>query len=146
MKSTKLVVLLSLAAAISQAQAPQAPQAPQPPKNKGTVGFGSTPTQADIYCAGYISAEHVPETRFVAAGGQSPDQSRYSAQHEFIFIRGKDMKEGDRFVILRHAVDPNHYESYKGQKAAVKDLGEPYFERGYVRVIDVQKEIAIAVP
>jgi outer membrane protein OmpA-like peptidoglycan-associated protein len=56
------------------------------------------------------------------------------------------MKVGDRFTIVRHARDPNYYESYRGQKASIREAGDVYFEMGFVRVVDVQKETAAAVP
>ena len=47
---------------------------------------------------------------------------------------------------MRRVRDFNHYEFYRGAKAAVHALGQPYFERGYVRVINVQNNVAAAVP
>jgi outer membrane protein OmpA-like peptidoglycan-associated protein len=99
-----------------------------------------------MYCSGFITTEHVPDARYVAAGWNSPDQTRYAAVHDFIYIHGRDMKEGDRYLIVRHVKDPNTYETYAGQRGLIRDAGEPYFEVGYVRVIDVQKDTAVAVP
>jgi len=105
------------------------------------------PTASDMYCGGFIASEKIPTNHYVVAGWNSPDQTRYASQSvDVLYIHGKDMKEGDRFEIIRRAKDPNHYEYYPGQNAAVKELGEPYFELGYVRVTEVQKETAIAVP
>lgn len=100
---------------------------------------------AELYCSGFITADKVPQGHFVAAGWNSFDQTRFAGSADYVYLRGHDMKTGDRFTIVRRAKDPNHYESYKGQKAAIRDAGEPYFELGYVRVIDVQKDTAVAV-
>ncbi len=51
---------------------------------------------------------------------------------------------GIRFV--RHVKDPNHFELYKGQAAAVRAAGETYFELGSVKIMSVQKDTGIAVP
>jgi hypothetical protein len=40
--------------------------------------------------------------------------------------------------------DTNHYEIYSGQKSAVHDHGEPYFEMAIVQVNEVQKDTGIA--
>jgi outer membrane protein OmpA-like peptidoglycan-associated protein len=112
----------------------------------GRKALGNAPTPADMYCAGFITNEHVPTDRFVAAGWYSPDQTRFAAPIDYIYIHGHDIKEGDLFSIVRHVTDANHYEFYPGQKSAIRNAGEPYFEMGYVRVIDVQKNTAVAVP
>ncbi|MGH9571700.1 MAG: hypothetical protein ACRD4F_18815, partial [Candidatus Angelobacter sp.] len=143
--------MLVLAASLSAQQTSGAPAlqaAPATPQKGRTMALniGNSPTAADLYCAGFISADHVPEARFVAGGWNSPDQTRFAASADYIYIHGKDMKEGDRFQIVRHAKDPNHYELFHGQNAAIHSAGEIYFELGYVRVIDVQKQTAIAVP
>ena len=37
------------------------------------------------------------------------------------------MKEGDRYQIVRHVKDPNHYEFFHGQKAAVRQCRRDIF-------------------
>jgi hypothetical protein len=97
-----------------------------------------------MYCSGFITTEKVPDKLFVAAGHNSPDQSRYAGASDTIFIHGPGMKEGDRYQIVRRVKDTNHYEIYRGEKAAIHNVGEPYFELAIVRVTDVQKNTAIA--
>jgi outer membrane protein OmpA-like peptidoglycan-associated protein len=144
------VLLLALVAlaGLETSRAQTGPAAtPQPQKTQGNrLELGNAPTPADMYCAGFITSEHVSESHFVAAGIYSPDQTRYGSGMHPIFIHGHDMKEGDRFMILRHMKDPNRYEGYPGQRSAIRGAGEPYSERGYVKVVEVQKNIAIAVP
>jgi len=161
MKKTGLILVLALAstvwaqtpAATPQA-APQTPAAqprptPEPPLQRArrtTLNVGNSPTTADMYCSGYITTEHVPTEHYVAAGFNSPDQTRYAGTTDYIYLRGPNLKEGDRMAIVRHVKDPNHYQFFSGQNAAVRDAGTPYFEMGYVRVVDVQKNTAVAVP
>src|SRR5262249_24535088 len=103
----------------AQTQPPPTPQpaaTPQPQNAQSTtLDLGNGPTPADMYCGGFITNEHVSESHFVAAGIYSPDQTRYASGLHPIFIHGHDMKEGDRFMILRHMKDPNHYEGYPGE-------------------------------
>jgi hypothetical protein len=124
------------------AQTPQPAQKPQPRNAPAQVG--NTPTPNDMYCSGFITTEKVPDKIFVAAGHNSPDQSRYAGQSDVIFLHGHGMKEGERYQIVRHVRDTNHYEIYRGQKSAVHDHGEPYFEMAIVKVNEVQKDTGVA--
>ena len=149
MTRTGLVMVLAWAALIGREQRSLGQEAQPQPSTRGratNLNLGNAPTPTDMYCAGFITTEHVPDNRFVAAGIYSPDQTRYAAAGHYVFIHGHDMKEGDRFMIVRHVRNPNRYETYPGQNAAVRDAGELYFERGYVKVVEVQKDIAIALP
>lgn len=141
-----VLMMLALGFGVCAQQAGQAQATPQQKAHAVALDIGNAPTNADMYCSGYITTDHISEKRYVAAGWNSPDQTRFAALADYIYIHGKDMKEGDRLQILRHVRDPNRYEFYRGQHAAVSNAGEPYFELGIVRVIDVQRETAIAVP
>jgi len=111
------------------------------------IAVSNTPTPDDMYCSGFISTENVPESRFVVGGWFSPDESHFGGATDYVYIHGgSGLKAGDRLQILRRVRDPNHYERYPGEKSAVHAIGQPYFERGYVRVLEVQKNIAITVP
>lgn len=147
MKNLGLIVLALAASCLAQTQAsPAQPQAAAQKGRTSSLNIGNAPTATDMYCSGFITTEHVPESRFVAAGWNSPDQTRYAGPSDIIYIHGKDMKEGDRMQIVRHVKDPNHYELFRGQRWAIRDAGEPYFELGYAKVIEVQGATAIAIP
>ena len=129
----------------SQQGQPAQPQPPQRPQQRtANVSAGDAPTAGDMYCSGFITPEKISDKLFVAAGHNSPDQSRYAGASDLIFIHGQGMKEGERYQIVRHVKDTNHYEIYNGQKSAVHNAGEPYFELAIVKIIDVQKNTAIA--
>jgi hypothetical protein len=112
----------------------------------GQAKVGNTPTPADMYCAGFITTQHVPGDHYITEGWNSPDQTRFAAPMDYIYIHGRDIKVGDRYEIVRHVKDLDRYEIYPGSKAAINNAGEPYFELGYAKVIDVQKHTAVAVP
>ncbi|MFI5105261.1 MAG: hypothetical protein ACHP79_10090, partial [Terriglobales bacterium] len=140
-----LSVVLSSTPGFAQQTQPAQPQpAQKPQQHAANLDVGNVPTPSDMYCSGYITTEKVPDKLFVAAGHNSPDQSRFAGASDVIFIHGQGMKEGDRFQIIRHVKDTNHYEIYQGQRSAVRNAGEPYFEMAIVRVTDVQKDTAIA--
>src|SRR5580765_7170087 len=137
-------LLLSNSGFSQQAQPAQPQPAQKMQQHAANLDVGNIPTPSDMYCSGYITTEKVPDKLFIAAGHNSPDQTRYAGQSDLVFIHGQGMKEGDRYQIVRHVQDKNHYEIYRGQKAAVHNAGEPYFELGIVRVVDVQKNTAVA--
>jgi outer membrane protein OmpA-like peptidoglycan-associated protein len=141
-----LTLALVSGAFAQQPSAPPAQTAPPAKARAQALNIGNAPTAADMYCSGFITTDHISEARFVAGGWNSPDQTRFAAPADYVYIHGKDMKEGDRLQIVRHVKDPNRYEFYSGQHAAVRGAGDPYFALGIVRVIDVQKNTAITVP
>src|SRR5215475_3520652 len=50
------------------APTPQPAAAPEPQKTQSNkLDLGNAPTAADMYCAGFITSEHVSENHFVAA-------------------------------------------------------------------------------
>ncbi len=126
----------------AQPQAVQ--QAQRPQEHAANLNVGNTPTRSDMYCSGFLTNEKVPNKLFVAAGHNSPDQTRFAAAIDTIFIHGQGIKEGDRYQIVRLVKDTNHYEMFPGQRAALRSLGEPYQELAIVKVTDVQKNTAVA--
>ena len=129
----------------TQPAQPQAVQpAVKPQEHAANLDVGNTPTRSDMYCSGFLAGEKVPDKLFVAAGHNSPDQTRYAGAIDTIFIHGQGMKEGDRYQIVRPVKDTNHYEMFPGQRSALRSLGEPYQELAIVKVTDVQKNTAIA--
>ena len=126
----------------AQPQAVQPAQRPQ--EHAANLNVGNTPTRSDMYCSGFLTNEKVPNKLFVAAGHNSPDQTRFAAAIDTIFIHGQGIKEGDRYQIVRLVKDTNHYEMFPGQRAALRSLGEPYQELAIVKVTDVQKSTAVA--
>lgn len=130
----------------AQPSQPQGPGLAAAQNSKfGRVESANAPTASDMYCSGYITSEKVPETHYVVGGWNSPDQTKYASSNDWMYIYGAGLKEGDKLQIVRRVRDPNSYEPYKGQKAAVKAAGRPYFERGYARVVNVQRNVATAV-
>ena len=146
MRKTGLILILVVVAGtfLPKLGYSQQPQATPAQVRSGNINVGNAPTQNDMYCSGYITSEHVSDKLFVAAGANSPDQTRYAGPADTIFIHGSGMKAGERYQIIRHVKDVNHYEAYSGQRAAVHDAGEPYFELAIVRITDVQKNTAVA--
>jgi outer membrane protein OmpA-like peptidoglycan-associated protein len=143
--SLMLLVLAGTMVAQKPAAAPPSVQS-APPVKTAALDVGTVPTPADMYCSGFISSDKVAESNYVAAGWNSPDQTRFAGISDTIYIHGRGLKEGDLYQIVRHVKDPNHFELYKGQASAIRSAGEIYFELGYVKIMSVQKDTAIAIP
>jgi outer membrane protein OmpA-like peptidoglycan-associated protein len=127
---------------------PAQPQPVQPAlkaqEHAANLDVGNTPTRSDMYCSGFLTNEKVPDKLFVAAGHNSPDQTRFAGASDTIFIHGQGIKEGDRYQIVREVKDTNHYEIFPGQRSALRNTGVPYLELAIVKITDVQKSTGIA--
>jgi hypothetical protein len=138
--------LLPLMAGLSWAQ--QAPSdAPTPSGTIATVvNFPvekvQTPSVADLYCAGFVRKPE-PRSNFVTGGTESPFNTNFS-NGEAIYLHGKGYEVGQQYTIIRELQDPNRYELYPGQFAAMKAAGRPYEELARVRIIDTRPRMAIA--
>ena len=77
MKKTGLFVLLLATAAWAQnatdvAPPLEAPQGTAPTSASFPIERIPTPTYADLYCAGFISKQILPDANYVAGGLQTP--------------------------------------------------------------------------
>ncbi len=147
MKKTGLLLLLCLAVAAAAQQADTA-SADQPAPQGTQITTGSfpiervqTPTNADIYCGGFVSSV-VPNANFVAGGLESPNTTKF-ATNDLVFLSGQGYQTGQQYEIVRELVDPNHYELFAGQQSMLKAMGQPYSELGRVRIVDTRGKMAV---
>jgi hypothetical protein len=142
-----MVLLASLAAAQPSVTATTAatPDASGIVKTTVSVPFVryQTPTAADIYCAGFISKERLPDANYVNGGLQTPTSTKFQIG-ELVYLAGAGYQAGQLFSIVRELKDVNEYEIYPGQRKLMKDTGHPYGEIGRVRVIDTRSHSAVA--
>ena len=149
MKKIGLFLLLLLALAAQAQQADSTPaDAPTP---QGTVFTNAsfpmervqTPTSADLYCAGFVSKQLVPNANFVAGGLQTPNTTKF-VNGDMVYLSGSGYQAGQQYTILRELRDPNKYELFEGQHTMIKSMGQPYAELARVKVIDTRSKNAIA--
>ena len=149
MKKIGLLLLLCLAVAAAAQQAdPQstsqdAPQGTLPTSVTFPFERVQTPTSADLYCAGFVSKQLVPDSNFVVGGLQTPNTTKF-VSGEVVYLRGNGYQTGQQYEILRELRDPNQYELFPGQHTLLKATGQPYAELARVRVIDTRSKSAIA--
>ncbi|MGH9643119.1 MAG: hypothetical protein ACRD3Q_11920, partial [Terriglobales bacterium] len=134
MKKTVLLVLLVVASLAFAQSTPQAASTmPATPNEKGIVESTpsvpfvryQTPTQADIYCAGFISKDKIPDARYVNGGLQSPTSTKFEIG-ELVYLTGKDYQVGSLYTIVRELRDVNQYEIYPGMRKLLNSVGHPY--------------------
>jgi hypothetical protein len=102
-----------------------------------------TPTYADLYCAGFVSKQLLPNANFVAGGLQTPNTTKF-ANGEMVYLAGGGYQAGQQYTILRELQDMDRYEIFAGQHTMLKAMGQPYAELARVRVIDARSKMAVA--
>src|ERR1700726_3826815 len=148
MKKTGLLVLLLATAAWAQSAA-DGSSAPASPAGtlSTTAGFPiqgvQTPTYADVYCAGFINRETLPDANFIAGGLDTPYTTKF-VKGDVVYLQGNGYSAGAEYEIVRALKDLNEYEMFPGQKKLIKETGQPYMEVGRVRVIDTRSRTAVA--
>jgi hypothetical protein len=153
MKKTGLLLLL-LVAVVASAQQTDSASAANPTDQatpQGTlftsVSFPTervqTPTSADLYCAGFISKQLLPNANFVAGGLQTPNTTKF-VNGEMVYLSGSGYQTGQQYTIVRELRDPNKYELFRGQHSLLKAAGQPYSELARVKIIDTRSRMAIA--
>jgi hypothetical protein len=146
MKKTGLFVLLLATAAWGQsgadADAAAAPQGTSPTSSSFPTLRVQTPTYADLYCAGFISKQTLPDAAYVAGGLQTPTTTKFT-RGDMIYLQGSGYSAGAEYELVRALRDVNEYETFPGQKKLLKATGQPYEEVGRVKIIDTRSRTAI---
>jgi hypothetical protein len=145
MKKTGLFVLLLATAAWAQSgtEASADPQGTSPTTASFPTLRVQTPTYADLYCAGFISKQTLPDANFVAGGLQTPTTTKFT-RGDLIYLQGSGYSAGAEYEIIRSLRDINEYETFPGQRKLLKETGQPYEEVGRVKVVDTRSRTAVA--
>jgi hypothetical protein len=147
MKKTGLFVLLLAAAAWAQSgtegNSAEPPQGTSPTTASFPTERVQTPTYADLYCAGFISKQFLPDANYIAGGLQTPSTTKFT-RGDVVYLQGTGYSAGAEYEIVRALRDVNEYETYPGQRKLLKEAGQPYEEVGRVKIIDTRNKTAIA--
>ncbi len=148
MKKTGLFLLLLATAAWAQdttmasAGDANAPQGTAPTSVTFPIERIQTPTYADLYCAGFINKQVLPNSNYVAGGLQTPNTTKF-VTGDIIYLAGTGYTTGAQYTILRELRDQNRYEVFPGQKKMLDATGQPYGEIARVRIVDTRNKTAI---
>jgi hypothetical protein len=147
MKKTGLLILLLATATWAQSDADattqDVPQGTAPTSATFPVQRVQTPTYADLYCAGFINKQTLPDANFVAGGLQTPSTTKF-VRGDMVYLMGTGYSAGAEYEIVRALRDVNEYEMYPGQKKLLKETGQPYEEVGRIKIVDTRHKTAIA--
>ena len=147
MKKIGLFVLLFATAGWAQSasdgNATDAPSGTSPTTNSFPTERVQTPTYADLYCAGFINKQTLPDANYVAGGLQTPTTTKFT-RGDMIYLQGTGYSAGAEYEIVRALRDVNEYEMFPGQKKLLKETGQPYENVGRVKIIDTRSKTAIA--
>jgi hypothetical protein len=144
MKKAALLLFLLPALALAQdGSSDAAPEGTVPTSVTFPIERVQMPTKADLYCAGFIGNHVASQSKFVAGGWDSPFTTQY-ANGEPIFLNGKDYQLGQEYSVIREVIDPNRYEMYTGQWAAIKAAGKPYAELARIQIVDTRHKMTVA--
>ena len=102
-----------------------------------------TPSNADIYCAGFVSKDRISDASFVAGGLETPTDTKFE-NGEIVYLSGKNYQIGQLYNIVRELRDVNEYEVYPGMRKLLSSVGHPYSDVGRVRVVDLRNKSALA--
>ncbi len=146
MKKTGLLLLLLATAGWAQSgqdATADVPQGTAPSSASFPTERVQTPTYADLYCAGFISKQILPDANYVVGGLETPSTTKFT-RGDVVYLQGTGYSAGAEYEIVRALRDVNEYEMYPGQKKLLKETGQPYEEVGRVRIIDTRSRMAIA--
>jgi hypothetical protein len=149
MKKIGCLLLLAATAAWAQSGATTAavgftgPEGTAPTKESFPIQRVQLPTYSDVYCAGFINRQMLPDANFVAGGLDTPETTKF-VRNDLIYLHGTGYTLGAEYEIIRALRDVNKYETYPGQRKLLKATGQPYGEIGRIRIVDLRSRAAIA--
>jgi hypothetical protein len=149
MKKIGLLVMLVAGAAWAQSATEATPVSATAPD--GTILTSANfptqrvqmPTYADVYCAGFINRQTLPDANFIAGGLETPGSTKF-VRGDIVYLKGSGYSLGGEYEIIRALRDVNEYEMFPGQFKLLKGTGQPYEEVGRVRVIDTRSKTVVA--
>jgi phage terminase large subunit-like protein len=148
MKKIRLLAILMLASTLAAAQqstlavTPEADGIVHTSVNVPYVRY-QTPTAADIYCAGFITKNRIPDANYVNGGLETPTSTKFE-MGELVYLAGSGYQTGQLYSVVREMRDINEYEIYPGMRKVLAATGRPYGDIGRIRIVDTRSHSAIA--
>src|SRR5437870_13858591 len=119
MKKTGLLLLLCMtAAAVAQQADPKADQSTPEGTVPTSVSFPvervQTRTSCDLYCAGFVNKQVLPNSNFVLGVLESPNTTKF-VNNDLIYLAGQCYQAGQQYTIVRELRSANRYELFAGK-------------------------------
>jgi hypothetical protein len=106
MKKASLLVLLVAVSAWAQSGAEGntagavTPQGTLPTTASFPIQRVQMPTYADVYCAGFINRQSLPDANFVAGGLETPSTTKF-VRGDLVYLEGAGYSVGAEYEIVR---------------------------------------------
>lgn len=141
----KFLATLLLAVPMVVAAQDQTPaQSPEASAKTNLKEAEAAPTYSDIYCAGFVTKENIPNTNHILAGLGSPHGSRFAAR-DTVYLQGSGYAVGNQYAVIRKISDPNLEEVFPGERALLAKSGNEYAELGRIAITHIEKDVAVGV-
>src|ERR1700689_2611556 len=120
MKKTGFLWLLMVRTALATAQTSTVAATPDAngiidtSVNTPFVRF-QTPTSADLYCAGFLTKEHIPDSKYVNGVLQTPASTKFGIG-DLVYLAGGGYQAGQLYSVIREMRDLNEYDIYADRK------------------------------
>src|SRR5437868_187599 len=123
--SSFCVVVLCLSG-VAWSQVQPTPMQPAPMMgSKDMMVLTHTPTESDVYCAGYMSDIPPLEALHVLAGAEGGLKQVFSDRDTVYLSRGAGtvVNPGGEYILVRPIRDPTRVELFEGQFVIMKSMG-----------------------
>ncbi len=106
----------------------------------------TTPTQADLYCAGVITDKPVPNDSYVISGENSRYKTTFQLGNTVYINQGGEhgVRVGDQFEVVRPITDATATAWFKYQTMLSHAMGTRYADIGRLRVVHVDPKTSTA--
>lgn len=103
------------------------------------------PSSNDIYCAGTVTTESVPNDTYIVTGEESNVRMTFNNGDAVYISKGSSqgVKVGDVFLAVRKVVDVGGIDWTKWQSSILRKMGDVWEDEGRVRVTIVRPDVSI---
>jgi len=106
----------------------------------------AVPDEKDLYCAGAVTTEAVPQDTYLITGEESDNKIVFNTG-DFVYINKgskQGVKVGDQFSVIRPVVNLVKVDWTKWQSAILKAMGTVWDDEGRLVVTSVRPDVSIA--
>ena len=106
----------------------------------------NAPTETELYCAGLVTTQALPNDSYVISGENSSYQTSFSPSQYIYINRGAEngVKVGDQYEVHRAVTDMSQTKWFKYQTSLSRAMGITYADIGRLRVVHVEAKTSIA--
>lgn len=131
-----LILVMALTNILARAQTPAGAE----------TRAATAPTDLDMYCAGVVTTQTVPQDTYVISGVESEDRVVYHTS-DYVFINkgaNQGVKVGDQFLVSRTESELLRQPWFAWQEQLTRAMGTTYVDLGILKVTTVEAKTSIA--